>query len=157
MSYISTQINRFCSAFCDSTFWAEILVIIPLSLLGIWWPVLFEWSGYQSYFMPAVWFTFGLGSLATIFIRRSLLPESKDDFKIVNTIFITILCLVGALLYGKSLITNLNGNALVEIFCGIDLLGMAIILNIFVWIWNLISNSDFDTTNAGNSLGDSYD
>jgi hypothetical protein len=56
MSYISTQINRFCSAFCDSTFWAEILVIIPLSLLGIWWPVLFEWSGYQSYFMPAVWF-----------------------------------------------------------------------------------------------------
>jgi hypothetical protein len=124
-------------------------------MLGIWWPVWFEWTGYDKYLMPAAWFTFGLGSLATIFIQRSFMAEELDSYKRANFIFIAFFCLIGAIFYGKALGFELGGKSLEAFFLGLDILQLAIILNVVVWIWNLISRSAFD--DSGNPLGDEYE
>ncbi len=156
MAYFRTQISRFSVAGRKSLFWAEMLLILPISMLGIWWPVWFQWTGYDKYLMPAAWFTFGLGSLATIFIQRSLMPDAEDIYKRANVIIITIFCLLGAIFYGKALVLELDKKPLENICIGIDALELAILLNVVVWIWHFVSRSDFDNTDAGNSLGDKY-
>jgi hypothetical protein len=157
MAYFSTQIKRLCEACGKSLFWAEMFVIIPVSMLGIWWPVWFQWTGYDRYLMPSAWFTFGLGSLATIFIKRSLMSDSEDIYKRANIIFVSIFCLLGAILYGKALIFELDKKPPEDIFISVYALELAILLNVIVWIWHFVSRSEFDNTNPGNSLGEKYD
>lgn len=156
MSYCKTQFNRTCNALKMSSFWCEVLVLIPISMLGIWWPVWFEWSGYDKYLIAAAWFTFGLGSLATIMLQRSFMAEILDNYKRANLIFIVIFCLLGAIFYGKALLYEIEGKPLVEFFLGLNILQWAISINVLVWVWNLVSNSDYDTS-AGNPLGENYE
>lgn len=155
MTYFKTQGNRFLNALAVSGFWAEVFVLIPISMLGIWWPVWFEWRGYASYLMPAAWFTFGLGSLATIFIQRSFMGEETDSYRKANLIFVTLCCVIGAICYGKALMYELADKPLDNIFLCFNLLHLAIFLNIFVWIWNVTSRSKFDQ--SGSPLGEDYE
>ncbi|WP_137165415.1 hypothetical protein [Salinimonas lutimaris] len=157
MSYLLVQIKRTWLALKDGVFWAECLLIIPLSMLGIWWPVWFKWTGYTEYLEPAAWFTFGIGSIAAIIIRRSILSESRDNYKLLNTIFILFLGILSGLFYGKSLTTKLDGEDLSIIFWCFDMLDIAITLNILVWLWHFISIDDYDDSKPVSSLGESYD
>lgn len=157
MSYFKTQWERLCQALKRSSFWSEVLILIPISMLGIWWPVWFDWTGYDKYLIPAAWFTFGLGSLATIFLQRCFMSETLDDYKNANMIFVALFSIIGAMFYGKALVLALDNKELVILFMNFNILEVAIILNIFVWIWNLISRGCFDRQSAGNPLGESHD
>lgn len=155
MSYFKTQKNRIKNAPKISLFWGELLVLIPISMLGIWWPVWFEWSGYISYFMPAAWFTFGVGSLATILFQRGFMGDESDSYRRANFIFIALLCLIGGICYGKALIYELENKSVEGLFCGLTILHLAIFLNVLVWVWHFISSNTFD--NNGNPLGEEYE
>lgn len=163
MNFIKTQYMRFKLALRQSSFWFVLILIIPMSMLGIWWPVFYEWKGYSSYLMPASWFTFGLGSLAVLSLEKMFSPEKNDNYKKANSIIIVALSIIGCLFYGKALLCDLNGKPLTIIefsgrdFCSLNVLELAIFLNILVWIWHLISKIEYDDSKPFNALGDNYD
>ncbi|MGR5368158.1 hypothetical protein [Photobacterium damselae] len=157
MNYFCSQINRLLKALFTSSFWYVVIIVIPVSMLGIWWPVFFKWLNYDSYLMPESWFTFGVGSLAVISIERLFMREDDDCFKYPNAIIIVALSIVGALFYGKALLIELKSEEHLPIFLDIGYLGLAIIINVFVWVWNIFSRNTYDSQNATNSLGESYD
>ncbi|WP_350996446.1 hypothetical protein [Shewanella sp. TB7-MNA-CIBAN-0143] len=157
MSFFKFQGHRIINAFFKSAFWKEIIILIPFSMVGIWWPVWFDWPGYSSYLLPAAWFTFGIGSLVSIMLHRSFMTEDTDRFKYANTIVVILLSIIGGLFYGKALSMNLQNKELDCLFLNLNFLEWAIVLNVFVWIWNLISTSDFDSKDSGSPLGENHD
>ncbi|PAR52095.1 hypothetical protein CGT93_18520 [Vibrio metoecus] len=163
MNYIKTQLSRLKAAVGTSSFWFVLLIIMPVSMLGIWWPVFFEWDSYPSYFMPASWFTFGLGSLAVLSFEKMFSPERSDTYKGANAIVIVLLSMIGCLCYGKALLCELNNKELSVVWSSNDgafslnVLGLAIVLNILVWVGHIISKIEYDKDMPSNALGDSYD
>lgn len=157
MKYIRDQWIRFTKAFFDSSFWAIMLIIVPMSMLGVWWPVVFNWDNYPSIWMPASWFTFGLGSFSVLAIEKLFSAENSDSYKGANSIVIVVCSIIGCLLYGKALQNELNGSDLIILLdvnhFKINVLDLAIYLNVFVWFWHCISKNDYNNDSASNALG----
>uniref|UniRef100_UPI00404813BE hypothetical protein n=1 Tax=Vibrio anguillarum TaxID=55601 RepID=UPI00404813BE len=157
MRYIKDQLKRLKKAFGDFNFWVVMVLTIPLSMLGIWWPVFFNWDSYNSIWMPASWFTFGLGTLSVLSIEKLFSSDDDDSYKGANSIVIVACSILGCLFYGKALQYELNEHSLRVLldteFLKLDILELAIILNLFVWFWHCISKNCYNNDSASNALG----
>ena len=102
MNYFSSTFFRFLIALSTLKFWTKGTLILFLSGIGIWWPYIFNWSGYENILSPEPWFTYGLATLMIIVGERLFMKEAEDNYIMPNRFILFLLAIVGGILFGKS-------------------------------------------------------
>lgn len=153
MSYFKAFFIRSWRAIRTIPFWVELLVVLPLSCLGVWFPWLFDWSGSENILNPSPWFTFGVATLMIIIANRLFMPEEKDKFLMANKLVLLIPTFAAVIIYGKSLHDFINFVPSKGVVFDYSYIKLAILLTIFVWLVNYIHVDKFDNKNANAPLG----
>jgi hypothetical protein len=140
-------------ALTQGRFWEELLVVIPLSLLGIWWPWWFDWKDADDLLRPVPWFTFGMATLMTILAKRFFMESKDDEYLKVNKFILLIVSFYASILFGLSMLNHLGNQSNLNYFFDVSNTSIAICLTAFAWFLNFVSSNDFDEIDMFSSLG----
>ena len=153
MGYILAFISRGWAAIGTLYFWVELLVVLPLSCLGIWLPWLFNWTGSEIFLNPVPWFTFGVAALMIILTNRLFMPEEEDKYLMANRLVLILACVIAAIMYGKSMhdFINVTPNSVEEF--DYKNTKNAIYITLVVWFINYVHVDKFDSTSVSSPLG----
>ncbi len=153
MKYFKSLKGRLINAFGSMKFWTQGLVVFGLSGLGIWWPLFFEWQGYDNLFFPEPWFTYGVATLMTIISKRLFMEEAEDSYMIANRLILLLLSLGGGLLYGKSVQQYFSFVKSAGLEFDYSLTKYAVGITLLAWLINFIGTNEYDAKDATNALG----
>lgn len=155
MDYFISLFKRFCVAFTSLKFWTEGLIVFVLGGLGIWWPLYFNWKGYNNFFYPEPWFTYGLATLMIILGQRLFMKEEDDIHIMPNRLILFILILAGSLMFGKSvkLYFDFTNDTTRNLSFDYSLTKYGMFITLLAWVIHFIGNNKYDDKNANDVLG----
>lgn len=153
MDYFKSLFERFFSAIGTWKFWAQASLVFGLSGLGIWWPLFFEWKGYDNFFYPVSWFTYGVATLMIIVGQRLFMKESDDNQIMPNRLVLLICSIFGAVLYGKSVGKFLNFDFSSNVEFDYSLTHYACLLTVIAWVIHETGKNEYDKVNNKSVLG----
>jgi len=155
MDYICSLFKRLCKAFASLKFWTEGLIVFVLGGLGIWWPLYFNWKGYDNFLYPEPWFTYGLATLMIILGQRLFMKENDDTYIMPNRLVLFVLILTGSLMFGKSVKLYFEYNNCTKHAASFDysLTKYGMWITLIAWVVHFIGHNRYDDENAKNALG----
>jgi hypothetical protein len=153
MEYILSFWSRLRNALTSINFWTKGMVVLVLSALGIWWPLVFSWKGYDNFFYPEPWFTYGLSTLMIIIGQRLFMKESEDSHSMPNRLILVILALSGCILYGKSVSVYFEAIKNEKVIQDYPLTRYAFWITLLAWLIHNIGINEYDNKNPLNVLG----
>ncbi len=153
MNYFEAFFRRAWRAIRSLPFWVELLFVLPLSCLGVWFPWIFDWRGSETFFHPGPWFTFGVATLMIIIANRLFMPERDDKYLMANKLVLLIPTFIAVLLYGKSLHEFVNFDPSQGAVFDYSYTKIAICLTMFVWGVNFFHVDKFDDKRFDGPLG----
>ncbi|WP_026843197.1 hypothetical protein [Citrifermentans bremense] len=155
MDYIGSLFKRLWNALATLKFWTEGLIVFILGGLGIWWPLFFNWKGYENFFYPEPWFTYGLATLMVILGQRLFMKEEDDTYIMPNRLILFVLVLTGSLMYGKSVKQYFEfvADGKHKTVFDYSLTRYGMFTTLFAWIIHVVGDNKFDSKDASNALG----
>lgn len=143
-SYFKITLSRCCNALKSGVFWREFIAVFIFGTLGLWLPVFFNWSSSTSLLEPKSLFIFGVATLVMVVEKRMFMCSSQDNkFTTITKSFVLFGSIGAVIVYGKAMTTLESENWAVG----------AMLLTVFIWLYNFVNNSTFDNNALNGSLG----